>query len=456
MATPSDSHVLPSASVAATLSLSALSLPSQRLHALAALSGSLTDALDPVEAAELVERKALAALGATSAIVVTLGHFLPVAEGSLTLAQHSTLHVVHAVGLPAEISAALEELPLDAPVPFAAVARSGDPLFLASPDELRRYPDWADAMLVVGACAVAIVPVWANGELRGVLGLAWSSPRVFDADERAFVLTLGVMCAQAIMRAHLKAAELEARHAAEWANQSKTNFVANISHELRTPIGALMGYTDLLLHEIDGPITPTQRDHLARMGASGRHLLGLVNELLSHAQIEAREDIVRPTAVLLMDLVEESLSLVRPLATAKDLTISMAGVSTAFLMYTDAAKVRQILINVLANAVKYTDGGSIALAVYLAQREHVATVRLEVSDTGRGVATENFEHIFAPFWKQDAAVAREEGSTGLGLSVARHLAQLLGGDVSVVTSVPGAGSTFAIWLPVRFADAVPS
>ena len=164
----------------------------------------MTDALDPTEADDLVEQKALSALDATSAVVVTLGPFPaplkhPPGESVPT---EEVLHVVHAIGLPNEVRAALEKLPLDAPVPLAEVARVGEPLFLPSDQEMRRYPDWASAMIAAGAHAAAIVPVWANGELRGVLGLTWAAPRVFDEDERAFVLTLGVMCAQAIMRAH--------------------------------------------------------------------------------------------------------------------------------------------------------------------------------------------------------------------------------------------------------------
>ena len=175
---------------------------SRRLRALAALSGSLTDALYPKEAADLVEREALSALGATSAVVVTLGPFPPPIAtdvGQYAPPARETLHVVHAIGLPAEVKAALEQLPINAAVPLAEVAREGQPLFLPSEAEMQRYPDWAERMIRAGARSAAVVPVWANGELRGVLGLSWGAPRIFDEDERAFVLTLGVMCAQAIM-----------------------------------------------------------------------------------------------------------------------------------------------------------------------------------------------------------------------------------------------------------------
>jgi signal transduction histidine kinase len=303
---------------------------SRRLRALAALSGSLTDALNPPEAADLVEQKALSALDATSAVVVTLGPFpvrLKLPEGEAPSAEN-VLHVVHAIGLPNEVKAALEKLPLDAPVPFAEVARIGEPLFLPSDQAMRQYPEWAAAMIAAGAHAAAIVPVWANGELRGVLGLTWPAARVFDEDERAFVLTLGVMCAQAIMRAHLRDAEREAREAAEaarevaeHANQSKALFVATISHELRTPMNAVLGYTALLADEIYGPVSALQKDHIGRVRTSGYHLLGLIEDLLGYARVEAGHEIVHAELVELVEVVESSLVLVRPLAEKKGLRI---------------------------------------------------------------------------------------------------------------------------------------
>jgi hypothetical protein len=137
----------------------AISGASHRLRALAALSGSLTDALSPVEAADLVEQKALSALGATSAVVVTLGAFPSPYSAVLPSAPAATLHVVHAIGLPAEIGAALDQSPLDAPVPLAEVARDGQPRFLPSEMALASYPEWGAAMIAAGARSAAIVPV---------------------------------------------------------------------------------------------------------------------------------------------------------------------------------------------------------------------------------------------------------------------------------------------------------
>ena len=428
---------------------------SRRLRALAALSGSLTDALGPAEAADLVEQKALSALGATSAVVVTLGPFPPPSAppvGASATNFTTTLTVVHAIGLPAEVRAALEQLPLDAPVPLAEVARLGEPLFLSSEDELRRYPEWGGAMVGVGARAAAIVPVWANGELRGVLGLAWAERRSFDEDERAFVLTLGVMCAQAIMRAHLRAAERQAREAAEQANRSKAHFVATISHELRTPMNAVLGYAELLADEIDGPISALQKDHLGRARASGQHVLGLIDDLLSYARVEAGEEVVRAEPALLLDVVEQSLVLIRPLADRKGLRIRAQGPSEPTQLHTDPRKVRQILVNVLANAVKFTDTGDVSLVFRVEgeAKEAIVTIYFEVTDTGRGMSLADQEHVFEPFWQADPLSTNSAGGTGLGLSVARQLARLMGGDVFVTRSVLGAGTTFVVSLPARY------
>jgi signal transduction histidine kinase len=435
----------------------AVSPASRRLRTLAALSGSLTDPLGPEDAANLVEQHALSALGATSAVVVTLGVFPrlgPSTDHAPDHGAHPTLHVVHAIGLRAEVNAALDDLPLDAPVPFAEVARLGEPLFLCSEAELRHYPDWGTAMIGSGARAAAVVPVWANGELRGVLGLSWSEPRAFDEDERAFVLTLGVMCAQAIMRAHLRAAELlaragerQAREAAEQANQFKARLVATISHELRTPINAVIGYVDLLNDELDGPITAQQRNHLLRMRASGRHLFGLVDDLLGYARIEAGEEIVHADSFVVSDVVEQTLILIRPLAEHKGLSLRVSGLDALVTLHTDRRKVCQILTNVLANAVKFTSEGHIALRVSAEGTAQDLRVVFEVEDSGDGIAIDNREHVFDAFWRLSAAGSNAAGSSGLGLSVARQLARLLGGDVFIRSSNVGVGTTFVVTLP---------
>src|SRR5206468_2510373 len=176
-----------------------------------------------------------------------------------------------------------------------------------------------------------------------------------------FVLTLGVMCAQAIMRAHLRSAERDARERAEQANQSKARFVATISHELRTPMNAVLGYTALLADEIYGPVSALQKEHIGRVRTSGYHLLGLIEDLLSYARVEAGHEVVNTEQVALVDIIEASLVLVRPLAEKKGLAIRIETPADPIEMITDPRKLRQILINLLANAVKFTETGEIVL-----------------------------------------------------------------------------------------------
>jgi signal transduction histidine kinase len=444
------------AASAADLSPSEVSGASRRLRALAALSGSLTDALTPEEAANLVERKALSALGASSAVVVTLGAFPPTSP-TVEKAEVA-LHVVHAIGLPAEVSATLEQVPLAANMPFAEVARTGEPLFFASAEEIRKDPEGGNAIVRAGAGSAAVVPVWANGQLRGVLGLAWPEARVFDEDERAFVLTLGVMCAQAIMRAHLRAAEQvsresaeAARETAELANRSKAHFVATISHELRTPMNAVLGYTALMADEIYGPVSALQKDHIARVRSSGYHLLGLIEDLLDYARIEAGHAVVNLERVKLSDVVESSLALVRPLAEKKGLRVRVEGPEEPIELETDPRKLRQVLINLLANAVKFTSAGDIILVLRVEGRDTEVRIVFEVTDPGHGMSPKEQAHVFDPFWQADANSAKSSGSGGLGLSVARQLARLLGGDVTIGRSAPGQGSTFVVSLPAIYA-----
>jgi signal transduction histidine kinase len=428
---------------------------SHRLRALASLSGSLTDSLTAAEAANFIEHQALVVLAATSAVVMTLGEFPTAVSSPDTNASASSsakaLHLVHAIGIPGEVRAALERLPLNAAMPLAEVARIGDPLFLQSESALLRYPDWGAAMIAAGSRAAAIVPVWANGELRGVLGLTWGAPRHFDGDERAFVVTLGTMCAQALMRSKLRAAEQLAREAAERANSSKAQFLATISHELRTPINAVMGYAQLLAEEIYGPVSEVQKKHLGRVRASGTHLLELVEELLSYARIEAGVELVRAAKVLALDIVEQSLVLVRPMAEKKGLQIRVEGYAQPLELFTDVRKLRQILVNLLANAVKFTSTGDIVLIVHAGGKNEDGTVSFEVTDTGRGIAVENYEHVFDAFWQEDHTTVHNVGSSGLGLSVARQLARLLGGDVLLAQSRLGRGSTFVATLPIAYA-----
>ena len=435
---------------------------SRQLRALAMLSGSLTDPLTPRDAANVVERQALAVLDATSAVVVTLGDFPPNDTADVVVLTAATppsdvrapavrafetLTLVHAIGVPAQVAAALQQLRFDAPVPLAEVARTGQPIFLKSESELRRYPGWCDAIMSAGACAVAAVPVWANGHLRGVLGLTWMTPHAFDEDERAFVLTLGVMCAQAIMRGHLTDAGRKAREAAEQANLAKTQFLQTMSHEFRTPLNAILGYTEILADEIVGPVTPAQRDHLRRIRRSSDHLLSLIEELLRFARLDAGGETTNVERVVAAEVVEETFDILRAIADQKGMRLRSEISDYDIALDTDRLKLRQILVNVVTNAVKYSDTGEVVLVLRVDGEGAAARVTFSVTDSGRGIALADQEHVFEAFWQVQQSLTRRFDGTGLGLSVARGLTRLLGGDLVILQSKLGSGTTFVVSLP---------
>jgi signal transduction histidine kinase len=246
------------------------------------------------------------------------------------------------------------------------------------------------------------------------------------------------------LREEAEAARLEA----EDANRAKAAFLATMSHELRTPLNAILGYADLLESAIAGPVTDGQRKQLNRIVLSAQHLLRIIEEILSFSRIEAGHEEVRTETVDVAEVVGETAALMEPLANAKGLGFTFRAQGQA-LTETDPSKVRQIVFNLVSNAVKFTETGSVHVDL-TADGDHYL---LRVEDTGIGIAQEHWERIFEPF-SQIKDPTRPYGGTGLGLSVTRQLARLLGGDASV-TSSPGQGSAFSVRLPVRGASSQP-
>jgi signal transduction histidine kinase len=238
-----------------------------------------------------------------------------------------------------------------------------------------------------------------------------------------------------------KAAADTARSEAEAANQAKTAFLRTMSHELRTPLNAIVGYGQLMETGVSGPVSEAQAAQLGRIGASAQHLLGLIDEVLTLAQDAATQSQARREDVSLQDLIAGAADMVAPAADAKGLKLQVEPVP-ATTIRTDPGKLRQALINLMANAVKFTESGSVRIEV----EERTDDVLIHVADTGPGIAPEHREQVFEPFWQADQGTTRAHGGSGLGLSVSRQLMQLLGGSIEL-TSRPGEGSTFTLYVP---------
>ena len=242
-----------------------------------------------------------------------------------------------------------------------------------------------------------------------------------------------------------------ARQAAESAARAKSEFLANMSHELRTPLNAILGFSGLLAR--DKNMTAEQRENLAIITRSGEHLLGLINDVLDMAKLESGRLTLHNTLFDLHQMLAELLEMFHQRATAKglDLTVECA-VDVPQMLFADNRKVRQVLINLLGNAVKFTDSGSVALLVGRSQATDSSKLRFAVQDPGPGIVAEDIALIFEPFVQATAQPANREG-TGLGLPISREIARLMGGDLTVTSAgVPGQGSLFCLEIPLCETD----
>jgi PAS domain S-box-containing protein len=239
-------------------------------------------------------------------------------------------------------------------------------------------------------------------------------------------------------RKRVEAELRRAKLAAEDANRTKSEFLANISHEIRTPMTAILGYTDLLLEP--GQPEEDRVRHARTIQRNGRHLLAIINDILDLSKIEAGKFTVERSAASPVQVAQDAVALVESAAIEKslDLRVEYDGLLPAQVR-SDATRLRQILVNLLGNAIKFTDRGSVRLRVGVVE----GRLRLSVIDTGIGMTAEQQAKLFQPFTQMDGSASRRFGGTGLGLTISRRLAQLLGGDISV-HSAPGVGSEFTV------------
>ena len=304
-------------------------------------------------------------------------------------------------------------------------------------------------------------PAYVDTRRIEVAGRVWTivfqSTHNFESAVRSLVVPLivgGVTVSVVLFL--LSRAQLRARGEAEEANRLNSQYLANMSHEIRTPINAVIGYTQLLEMEVAGPLNGEQQAQLHRIRVSSEHLLALVSEVLDLAKVEAGQMVVATAPVLARTVADAALALVAPQAARKELSLTLDWTGEGELCFRgDEQRARQIVVNLLANAVKFTpSGGRVTLCAHgVAAGPRGAHlfgggpwVAFDVEDTGIGIAEAQREKIFEPFVQGDGRYTREQPGTGLGLTISRRLARLMGGDVTV-SSTPGKGSCFTLWLP---------
>jgi signal transduction histidine kinase len=269
-----------------------------------------------------------------------------------------------------------------------------------------------------------LLPVPHGTDEIGRLGLALGETRVLLDDERE-----------------------RTRHAkeeAERANQAKSEFLANMSHELRTPLNVILGYTELVLDNIYGEVPEKIRDVLERLEKSGRHLLGLINDVLDLSKIEAGQVSLVLTDYSMQDVVHAVATAMEALASEKHLALKVSLPAALPPGRGDDRRIMQVLLNLVGNAIKFTEMGEVRVSVDSVDGQF----RVSVSDTGPGISAADRQRIFEEFYQVDSLPTRAKGGTGLGLAIARRIVELHGGRIWVESTL-GKGSTFTFTLPVR-------
>jgi signal transduction histidine kinase len=321
------------------------------------------------------------------------------------------------------------------------VARTGaSEIYPQIPDELLRSaaqsPEHYMVLRELDLRSGMVVPMKVREQILGVITFVRTSDsKPYNYEDLEFAESLAARSALALSNARLY------REAQE-ANRAKSDFLAVMSHELRTPLTAIFGYTELLSTGVAGDITDAQAAHLERIHASAAHLLTIIEDVLSYARTEAGKDQLHEDSVRVRDVIAEAVMMVRPSAEKKSLQI-LTDVKEDVAIKTDRAKLRQILINLIGNAVKFTDTGSVSIGAAHTDRH----VTITVSDTGIGIRDEDQTRIFEPFRQLEPSMTRKAGGTGLGLAVCNRFAALMGGRIEV-QSKPGKGSTFTLTLPL--------
>jgi PAS domain S-box-containing protein len=339
--------------------------------------------------------------------------------------------------------------------PLPATSESGSGLCIVE-RRVVHYPDAEHGAAVpartrqgcktIGIKSVIFAPMLWEGRGVGAIFVGRDHVSSFSEKEIALLKTFADQAVIAVQNARLFREIHDKSRQLEVANRHKSEFLANMSHELRTPLNAIIGFTRIVMRRSREQLEPKQYENLDKILASAHHLLGLINAILDLAKVEAGRVELNAGDVQLPAVLDQCLRTVEPLVKADAVSLLRDFDGALPQMYVDEEKLRQIVINLLSNAAKFTARGSIRLEARAAN----GSVAIAVADTGIGIAADKLELIFEEFEQADASSTRVHGGTGLGLAIARRLARLMGGDIRA-QSTPGSGSTFTLTLPVRCA-----
>jgi signal transduction histidine kinase/DNA-binding response OmpR family regulator/HAMP domain-containing protein len=347
-------------------------------------------------------------------------------------------------GMSDDLIAALKDHHTDLSGAVAGAAKQGEPVQVPDMQAEPHIPT-NEIMLQAGYRARLLVPLMRFNEVMGALVVRRKAPGEFSKNTIDLLRTFAAQSVLAIQNARLFQEIEEKSHQLELASQHKSQFVASMSHELRTPLNAIIGLTEMMVTNAARFGTEKAAEPLKRVHRAGQHLLGLINQVLDLSKIEAGKLELNPESVSLAPLIDEVVGTARQLAQQNKNNLVVEAQEKLGALTVDPMRLRQILLNLLSNACKFTTQGEVKLRV-----RKVADgrnwVEFAVADTGIGMTAEQQAKLFEEFTQADSSTARRYGGTGLGLAITRKLARMMGGDVTVA-SEPGKGSVFAVRLP---------
>lgn len=298
------------------------------------------------------------------------------------------------------------------------------------------------------ARSAVIVPLIAGGELVGVMVMEDARPNAYGYDTLQLLLTMAGSLAAIVQSTRLLEQLQETNEQLRELDRLKSDFLANMSHELRTPLNSIIGFSRVMLKGIDGPLTEMQEQDLTTIYNSGQHLLMLINDVLDQAKIAADKMDLKFAFFEIKPLVEGVKSIGIGLVKDKPIDMRMEIAPNMPKVYGDEFRTRQILLNLVSNSAKFTNDGSIVIRAYPIESSGRSFVRIEVQDTGIGIAEKDVPLLFEAFRQIDSSLTRTQGGTGLGLPIAKSLTELQGGEMNVVSEV-NVGSTFSITIPTQ-------
>jgi signal transduction histidine kinase len=301
-----------------------------------------------------------------------------------------------------------------------------------------------ELIMKAGYRALLVVPLLGPDQTVGALVVRRKEPGEFPKQTTDLLQTFAAQSVVAIQNARLfREIEDKSRQLAV-ASEHKSQFLANMSHELRTPLNAILGYTELIIDDIYGEVPAKMRGVLERVQSNGRHLLGLINDVLDLSKIEAGQLSLTLTDYSIADVVQTVLTAVEPLASAKHIALKSELPPDLPRAHGDERRVAQVLLNLVGNAIKFTDIGEVAVRASAANGSFTIAVR----DTGPGIPESDHGRIFEEFQQADTSSTRKKGGTGLGLAIVKRIVEMHGGKIGVESTL-GQGSTFAFTLPVN-------